>query len=70
MPIFGYGELNLAMKKKATTDLFTVLRLLDAHLKKSTYMVGKALTVADLAVFSEVKLVWEMIMDEKVKKGL
>ena len=47
-----------------------MFRVLDAHLKASPFMVGSALTIADLAVFSQLKFIWELIIDEKVKKGL
>ena len=33
-------------------------------------MVGGALTIADLAIYSQLKLVWELIMEDKVRKGL
>ena len=35
MPILGYNEQTPAIKKKATTDLFAILRILDAHFKNS-----------------------------------
>eukprot|EP00828_Plagiopyla_frontata_P014490 TRINITY_DN18_c0_g1_i2.p1 TRINITY_DN18_c0_g1~~TRINITY_DN18_c0_g1_i2.p1 ORF type:complete len:355 (-),score=72.93 TRINITY_DN18_c0_g1_i2:75-1139(-) len=70
MPILGYTEQSVAIKKRATTDLFAFLRTLDVHFKNAPFMVGGALTIADLAIYSQLKLVWELIMEDKVRKGL
>lgn len=57
-PMFGQGSQQHAAVETAKADFEKALQTLDMHLGQRTYLVGEALTLADLVVVSHLLLLY------------
>lgn len=69
-PIFGYRETTEDVRTKAHQDLSKILAVLNDHLNKSKFLVGDALTLADIVVALTLTEVFRLLLSETVRKGL
>ena len=68
-PILGWMENNEAVTTRAISDLKKGIQVLEAHLKTETYVVGRQITIADIAIATTLLLPMKLVLDEKARKG-
>lgn len=68
-PIVGYMENYPEVTAKAQKDLKAALTVLEGHLKKETYLVGRRITLADIAVACALVLPMKLVLDDKARKA-
>lgn len=68
-PVLGWMAPNPAMPGKASADLKKSVMILEQHLKKKTYLVGRAVTIADISVACALLLPMKLAFDEKMRKA-
>lgn len=66
-PILGYMEANAAATDRAKSDLAAALAVLDAHLASRTFLVGEALTLADITIASTLVYPFKFVCDAKYR---
>jgi elongation factor 1-gamma len=66
-PIIGYMPFNATTYAKAKEHAATALTTLDAHLLDKTYMVGDAVTLADITLASALVYPAKLAMDESFR---
>lgn len=64
-PILGFTNYNHPATEKAKTDITNVLSVLDAYLLTRTFLVGNAVTLADIAVATSLLLPFVHTLDAK-----
>jgi len=62
-PILGFIQSNKANTERAQDDLKRALAVLQAHLANSTYLVGGAVTLADIVVCCSLLNAFKLVMD-------
>ena len=62
-PILGFIQSNKANTERAQEDLKRGLAVLQAHLSGSTYLVGSAVTLADIVVCCSLLNAFKLVMD-------
>ena len=67
-PVFGYMPFNAAATAKAKADLAKSLAVLEKHLLTRTYLVGDAVSLADIVVASALVYPMKMLMDKAFRK--
>eukprot|EP00501_MAST-03F_sp_TOSAG23-6_P002509 GSMAST32.ASY1.ANO1.2646.1 assembled CDS len=68
-PIFGFLPPNPKSVQKAKKDTATALNVLEAHLKSRSYMVGEAITLADICLVSTLVYPMKMVFDFAFRKA-
>lgn len=68
-PILGWMENNEAVTTRAISDLKKGIQVLEGHMKTETYIVGKQITIADIAIATTLLLPMKLVLDEKARKG-
>ncbi|KAJ1555185.1 Cytosolic seryl-tRNA synthetase [Nowakowskiella sp. JEL0078] len=63
-PLFGWIPENPTFTKKAKLDVKKALSLLEAHLLTKTYLVGEAITLADIAVATSLLQYYIYVFDK------
>jgi len=66
-PILGYMAENAAATARAKTDLASALAILNNHLSSRTYLVGEAITLADITVASTLVYPFKFVCDAKYR---
>ena len=64
-PILGFIQSNKANTERAQEDLKRALAVLQAHLSSNTFLVGSAVTLADIVVCCSLLNAFKLVMDEK-----
>jgi len=67
-PVVGYMPFNLAAYEKAKKDLAASLKILNDHLMDKTYLVGDAITLADICVVSALLYPMKLVCDKAYLK--
>lgn len=67
-PIMGYLPPHDVASSKAQDDMKRALTVLNNHLASRTFMVGKNVTLADLALFSALYYPMKLVLDSKFRK--
>ena len=70
MPIQGWIQFCKDRHKRAWNDATACLKILDNHLKVNTFVVGKKLTIADIALVSVLVSPFKFIFEEKFRKSV
>lgn len=70
LPIQGWIQFCKDRHKRAWNDVTAYLKILDNHLKVNTFMVGKKLTIADVALVSLLVSPFKFIFEEKFRKSV
>ena len=68
-PILGWMDADDSLTKKAQGDLKKGVMLLEQHLKSKTFMVGRGITLADIALVTALLLPMKLVYDEKQRKA-
>lgn len=68
-PIFGFSTFNEATHASAMSDLHAALGRLEAHLLSRTYMVGEAITLADIVLVSALFYAFKLILDGAAREA-
>jgi elongation factor 1-gamma len=66
-PTLGYMEANTNAIEKAKGDLAAALTVLDAHLASRTFLVGEAMTLADITIASTLVYPFKFVCDPKYR---
>lgn len=66
-PIQGYLEYSADAEEQAEEDVAEALSVLNAHLKYRTFLVGDAVTLADICVVSALLYPMKFVLTEKVR---
>jgi elongation factor 1-gamma len=66
-PVFGLISFDLPLCKRAQNDASALLKVLDERLKLNTYLVGKQLSIADVAVASALWYPMRFLFDQKFR---
>ena len=64
MPLLGLRPYDAELATKATSDLAERLRVLEAHFVNNKFLVGGALTIADLALASAFSLLYTFALNK------
>ena len=64
-PILGFIQSNKANTERAQEDLKRALAVLQAHLSSNTFLVGSAVTLADIVVCCSLLNAFKLAMDAK-----
>ncbi len=67
-PIIGWQPNEPEVIKLAMADLVSALKTVEAHLKLETYLVGRNITLADVALASALVLPMKMALGDKERK--
>jgi len=67
-PVVGYMPFNLASYTKAKADLASALTILNSHLADKTYLVGDAITLADICIVSALLYPMKLVCDKAYLK--
>ena len=68
-PVLGYMAHNAATAAKAKTDLAAGLQVLENHLADKTYLVGHAITLADIAIATTLVYPFKFTCDAAFRKS-
>lgn len=63
-PVLGYIPSNAAAIAQSKKDLAAVLGVLEAHLSDKTFLVGDAITLADIAIVSALVYPFKFVADK------
>ena len=66
-PVLGYMEHKPAVAEKAAADLHSALAVLEAHLTPRTYLVGEAITLADIVAVAALFYPFKLVLDEAAR---
>jgi len=69
-PIIGFAENVPAVSEQAAKDLRAALSSLEDYLKNETFLVGRGVTLADIACASTLILPMKLVLDDKERKKL
>ncbi|TPX39016.1 hypothetical protein SeMB42_g06517 [Synchytrium endobioticum] len=62
-PILGWFPAHEGNTKKAIEDTKRVMKVLNLHLKRNTYLVGEAITLADISMVTALLSFYRMVFD-------
>lgn len=68
-PIQGKVAYNKAVTEKAKADITAVLTMLNQHLASRTFLVGEAVTLADIVVFASLLDLFKLVVDREFRKA-
>ena len=68
-PYLGSGAYKDTVVSSASKDSKALIKELDGSLKKSKFLCGDSLTIADISLASELVLPFRMLIDENTRKG-
>ena len=69
-PIFGLVKYNKEEAHKAGNNMKNYLKTLENNLKNNKYIVGEKITLADIAIFSQLRYFMMLHFPEKMRKSL
>jgi len=67
-PILGWMDEDAAVTKRASEDLKKGMAVLEKHLQMETFIVGRQMTLADVAIATTLLLPLKLVLDEKARK--
>ena len=67
LPHYNITTFNEETYAGAKANVFKAFAVLDAHLKKNTFMLGSKISVADFAVFCSIKFLYSHILNSVVQ---
>jgi elongation factor 1-gamma len=67
-PVLGFMENVPEITAKAQNDMKKALAILNNHLAMNTYMVGRAITLADIVLVSALYYPMKLVLDTKFRK--
>ena len=67
-PVLGLAEYDADLFAQAKTDLFAGLATLESHLLLNTYLVGNAITLADIVMASALLYPFKFVLDGNCRK--
>jgi len=62
-PVLGFMPFNTSVTARAKADLSKALKVIDDHLRDSTYLVGHKITLADIAVVAALVYPFKFVAD-------
>lgn len=62
-PVLGLADYDAALFNQAKTDLFSGLKTLESHLLYNTYLVGNAITLADIVMACALLYPFKFVLD-------
>ncbi|XP_044275514.1 valine--tRNA ligase [Varanus komodoensis] len=65
--VLGISKQNKQVTDRAVAELRTLLRVLDGHLKLRTYLVGEAVSLADVTVVCSLLLPYKYVLDHALR---
>jgi len=68
-PIIGWMENCPELTTKSGKDLKAAIMMLEEHLKFETFFVGRAITLADIAIACALVLPMKLVLDDKARKA-
>lgn len=68
-PILGWSSYNDAVHAKAVEDLHAALATLERHLLSRTFVVGEAVTLADIALVAALFYPFKLVLDGSVREA-
>ena len=66
----GYMTVTKDAYEAGKKDYIGVLRIVEAQLKKTPYLAGNDITLADIALLPSIRLALRLFLDEKARAGL
>ncbi|GBG25793.1 Elongation factor 1-gamma 1 [Hondaea fermentalgiana] len=69
-PIIGWTENSPEVTSAAVKALKSALAVLEDHLKTETFLVGRSITLADIAIAAALVLPMKFVLDAKARKQL
>jgi elongation factor 1-gamma len=66
-PIIGWAEFNPKLHEQAVNDVHRALAVLEKHLLSRTYLVGEAITLADIVVVSVLFYAFKLVFGAEVR---
>jgi len=66
-PILGFTEHNAADAQKANKEIVQWVKVLDAHLAGKSFIVGNAITLADLEMFFSLRFYMQLVFAEETR---
>ena len=68
-PILGWMDNNEAVSERAAQDLKKGIAVLENHLKMETFIVGRQITIADVAIATTLLLPLKLVLDAKAREA-
>lgn len=68
-PILGWSKYNDAVHAKAVEDLHAALATLERHLLSRTFVVGEAVTLADIVLVAALFYPFKLVLDGSVREA-
>jgi elongation factor 1-gamma len=68
-PILGWMDNNEAVSARASQDLKKGMSVLENHLKMETFIVGRQMTLADIAIATTLLLPLKLVLDAKAREA-
>jgi elongation factor 1-gamma len=65
--ILGYSQVTKEQYEAGKKDFLDVLKIVDAQLKKTKFLAGNEISIADIALIGGVRLLLRLIFDEKAR---
>ena len=69
-PYLGVAEYNEAVDKNVSKDVKTMIKDLDACLKKTSFLCGDSISLADISMGCELVIPFSILIDENTRKGM
>ena len=66
----GYREVSKEQYEAGKKDYIEVLKIVDAQLKKTPFLAGNELTIADIALIGGIRLALRLFLDEKARTAI
>jgi len=66
----GYVTITKEQYEAGKKDFLDVLKIVDAQLKKTKFLAGNEITIADIALIGEVKMLLRLVFDEKARSHI
>jgi len=66
----GYMTVTKEQYEAGKKDFLDVLKIVDAQLKKTKFLAGNEISIADIALIGGVRLVLRLIFDEKARSTI
>jgi len=66
----GFTTLTKEQYEAGKKDFLDVLKIVDAQLKKTKFLTGNELTIADIALIGGVRLLLRLVFDEKARSHI
>jgi len=68
-PILGWMDNNEAVSERAAQDLKKGMHVIENHLKMETFIVGRQMTLADIAIATTLLLPLKLVLDAKAREA-